>query len=431
MAMSAMLGVALSLVLGAAAEPPPGATDDAIRVEHNDETFVSKIRVRAKDNSIAWADVLRGIARARGNDDTALEGMLPGGRIDLAGTWWQYGRLAMNMALRPHVRFEVEPAAEAGAEPSLVIMLDRAALLASERRLKASLRNSWAAERIARRGYGLKLDDQWAAAPADKNLVIVIHGLDSSPEKCEALMAAIRKADFPCGALRYPNNQPIDASARLLSGELKRLAKEHPERGVSLVTSSMGGLVARAVVEDASLDPGNVRQLVMIVPPNHGSALARFEFALDLWSHLGSEARQKEAKLFYAMIEDGMGEAGGDLLPGSPFLKKLNARPRNPKVRYSILLGTAGPLVPEDLQKLRKAIKDAGEKSRWIRFFGARVHGWLEDMDEVLDGKGDGCVSLARGRLEGVDDIVVFIVTHLHDGRDAARLLDEVVKRLK
>jgi hypothetical protein len=259
----------------------------------------------------------------------------------------------------------------------------------------------------------------------------VIHGLDSSPEKCEALMAALRKTGLPCGEFRYPNDQPIDASARLLSSELKKIAKEQPARGVSLVTSSMGGLVARAVIEDATMDSGNVRRLVMIVPPNQGSALARFEFALDLWEHLDSENRKKEAGLFYAMIEDGMGEAGDDLLPGSQFLKKLNARPRNPQVRYSIILGTSGPLTPEDLEKIRKTVKAAGEQGRWLRFFGARVHGWLEDMDEVLDGKGDGCVSLARGRLEGVDDMIVLNISHLHDGRDAERLLAEVVKRLK
>jgi hypothetical protein len=100
-------------------------------------------------------------------------------------------------------------------------------------------------------------------------------------------------------------------------------------------------------------------------------------------------------------------------------------------VRYSILLGTAGPLTPADLEKLRKTIKAAGEKSRWVRFFGARVHGWLEDMDEVLEAKGDGCVSLARGRLDGVDDVLILNITHLHTGADAERLVAEVVKRLK
>ena len=37
----------------------------------------------------------------------------------------------------------------------------------------------------------------------------------------------------------------------------------------------------------------------------------------------------------------------------------------------------------------------------------------LEDLDEVVDGKGDGVVAVKRGRLEGVADTVLADFTHL------------------
>jgi len=292
------------------------------------------------------------------------------------------------------------------------------------------VRTHWLQRRQTGRQYGLLPDDSWQKAPATKPLVVVVHGLASSPERCEALIAAMRKEGLPCAAFRYPSNQPIEKSAKLLSGDLKKLAQGHPGRDVSLVTSSMGGLVARAAVEDPDLDPGNVRRLIMVAPPNHGSALARFEFALDLWTHLVRNARRKEVGLFYAMIEDGMCEASDDLMPGSALLKKLNARPRNPKIQYTIFLGTAGPLTAEDLAQLRESIAKAGQQNRWVRFFGSRVYKWLEDLDEVVEGKGDGCVSLARGRLEGVEDTMVLRISHLHGGADVKRLHQEILLRL-
>ena len=436
--LAGVLVLAVGAVWGATAEQQSPAERTAakadespIRVEHNPDTFITRVRVQAAHNSIAWSDVVRALARARGNDDSALEGVLPEGRFDLTSNWWQVTRLGLNLALKPHVRFDVEQNAAQPNQPWLVITLDRAALLASERHLKAWVRTRWLQRRQTSRQYGLLPDDSWQKSPATTPLVVVVHGLDSSPERCEALIAAMRKQGLPCAAFRYPSNQPIEKSAKLLSSDLKQLAQRQGGRDVRLVTSSMGGLVARAAVEDPELDPGNVRRLVMVAPPNHGSALARFEFALDLWTHLVHNARRKEVGLFYAMIEDGMCEASGDLIPGSAFLKRLNARPRNPKVQYTIFLGTAGPLTAEELAQLREGIAKAGQQNRWVRFFGSRVYKWLEDLDEVVEGKGDGCVSVARGRLEGVDDTIVLRISHLDGRTDVKKLHQEILLRLK
>jgi len=417
------------------------ATRDRIRVEHDAEAFRTTISIQAEDGRVAWSDVLRGLARARGNDDEALQGIGRNRRFRITGKRWQTLRMGLNLALKPEVRFDVKQPEEEGDQPRLVIQLDRAALVSSKRHFQARLRSAWLRRRPSAKQYGLTLDDGWDQAPANQNLVVVVHGLDSSPEKLGPLVEVIRKEGFPCAVFRYPNDQPLADSAKLLAGELRGFAKEHPGRGVSLVTSSMGGLVARAVIEDPQFDPGNVRQLIMVAPPNHGSALARFGFGLDLWEHVSGRVRQEEARLFYSLVEDGLSEAAADLRPDSPFLRQLNARDRNPRVHYTILLGTGAPLRPVELALLRESIAAAGRPtcgrcpSRWVRFFGARTQVWLEDLDEVVEGKGDGAVSVQRGRLEGVEDTVLLKFQHVAElparGRDDVdKLHQEIIKRL-
>jgi pimeloyl-ACP methyl ester carboxylesterase len=341
----------------------------------------------------------------------------------------------LNLVLAPGMTFTVASPDTLRSEPHLVIQMDRAALMASQRRFKAKLRRAWLHWLPANRQYGLSLDPGWERVPEDRNLVVFVHGLDSDPEHCTALFPKLRERGIPCGTMRYPNDQSIADSARLLSRELKRLAKEHPRRGVALVTHSLGGLVARAVIEDAGLDPGNVRQLIMVAPPNHGSALARFGFALDLWEHAADGLRNKDVRRLYDLVEDGMSEAAGDLVPGSALLRELNARPRNPRVRYAVFLGTDGPLREKDLDPLRQAFTKAGPRSRWVRLFGPRVDEWLADLDEVVEGRGDGAVAVNRGRLEGVDDTMMLKFCHwgvLGETREAGmeRLHQEILKRL-
>jgi hypothetical protein len=408
---------------------------DGIYVEHDPEAFRTTVSIQAEDGRVAWSDVLRGLALARGNDDRALQGFGPDRTFRITGERWRTTRMALNLALTPDVRFDVVQPEEEGGQPRLLIRLDRAALLASQRRFQARLRNAWLRRRPSPRTYGLTFDDGWDQAPASQRLVVVVHGLDSSPQQVDPLLEAIRKEGLPCAALRYPNDQPIADSAKLLAGALKELAEDHPGRGVSLVTSSMGGLMARAVIEDPHLDPGNVRQLIMVAPPNHGSALARFGFALDLWEHVGGRLRKEETRLFYSLVEDGLSEAAADLRPDSPFLRQLNARERNRRVRYTILLGTGGPLRPMELAALRTSVAAAGQRNRWVRFFGARAETWLEDLDEVVEGRGDGAVSVARGRLEGVEDTVLLSFRHVRGlpgrgGDDLERLHREIIRRL-
>lgn len=261
--------------------------------------------------------------------------------------------------------------------------------------------------------YGVRLEGKWQGAAAEQPVVILVHGFNSSPEQNVALIKPICEAALPCGTFAYPNDHTISASAQLLSCELRRVAQRYPERRVALVCHSMGSLVARACVEDPVYDPGNVDRLIMIAPPTHGSMIAHFAVGTDLWEHWIARKRGGPWRRMRDSIIDGLGEAADELCPGSEFLCELNGRPLNPRVRYSILLGTGARIDEAQLEWIRESICEKLAKVPGGDRSAERIAALLNDMDELVAGKGDGVVAVKRGRLDGVSDTIVLDFGHL------------------
>jgi pimeloyl-ACP methyl ester carboxylesterase len=300
----------------------------------------------------------------------------------------------------------------------LHVALNRLVLLESKRRFKQRVKGliSITDFRKTRPQYGLRLPLE--LSEKTRHLVISVHGYNAFAEDLDGILATVKSNGLPCARFCYPNDQPIDASAQLLSRELARLRKKYEPLRVSLVTHSMGGLVARKMVEDAKLDPGNVTDLIMIAPPNHGSELAQFAFAMDLWQLACRRPGCEDLAFFYTSVEDGMAEAATDLQPNSIFLIKLNRAKRNPDIEYSIFLGNRAPIQHEDVNNLRDQLASAGHKSRWFRFFGGKLDSMIGELDALVNGNGDGVVSVESGQLAGVDDVVVLPFSHVSVLRD-------------
>jgi pimeloyl-ACP methyl ester carboxylesterase len=261
--------------------------------------------------------------------------------------------------------------------------------------------------------YGLRLDDGWEHTPEETPVVVVVHGFNSSPPQNAALMTPLRAADLPCGSFAYPNDHTILTSAQLLSNELRRFRRQYPQRRIALVCHSMGGLVARTCVEDPLYDPGNVERLIMIAPPTHGTLIAYFAVGTDLWEHWLSRTSGGPWRRTRDSIVDGLGEAADDLCPESEFLQVLNDRPRNRRVRYSILLGTGACFKEAHLAWIRESICDQVAMFPGGDNDAERLDEMLSDIDELVEGKGDGVVAVKRGRLEGVADTLVMPFGHL------------------
>jgi pimeloyl-ACP methyl ester carboxylesterase len=400
----------LLLVLFLAADPAPAA-EDGIAIERDAASGDLTVRIEAPGGRVAWESVARGLARARGYEDGSLAGLLPSGGVRVDGVVGALLRAGLNRALAPSIRFGLTPP-KAGKPPVLTIRLGRRAILATKRRFELWLKGVLGRSVSERTEFELSLPEGWEKTPKDRRLVLLVHGLHSGPEDIDSILPDLAKMGLPAGWVRYPNDQSLDASAKLLAAKLAEIRAVRPDRPVALLTHSMGGLVARAVVEDPALDPGNVRQLILVAAPNHGSRLADYAFALEVWEFLGDRTRSAIVSRLFARLEDGLGGAGDDLRPGSPFLVRLNARPRNPRIAYSLLLGTGGSLTAKELVAFRDGVRKAGKTNRFVRFFGSRLEADLADLDEVVRGKGDNAVALKRGRLEGVTDVATFPFRH-------------------
>jgi len=411
-----MLPAAAQQVDKASAPPArDGADLSGVVIERDPATLITRVTIAAKQGEVPWSAVLDAVARAKGYDTSTFSNIFDGKSLRLDSTRSRIEVAAINVLLPRGIAFVILPPPAGAVEPLLEITLDRAAILASKRRFQNMLRAALA-DRLARGRakpeYGLHWDTNPDDTRAAGEAVVVVHGFHFAPEQHSSLADDIAALNVPVASFRYPGDQPVEDSAKLLSRTLKQLAVDRPRQKIRLVALSMGGLVARRAIEDPALDPGNVIQLVMVATPNHGSQLAYFGFALEVWQFVVDAQARGITQRLYETVEDGLGEAADDLQPDSLLVQDLNARQRNPRVRYALFLGTGAKFNEESLTDIRKQLAAAGDKNRFVRFFGPKLDHLLGDSDELVRGRGDGLVSIARGKLDGVSDTMTLDFDH-------------------
>jgi pimeloyl-ACP methyl ester carboxylesterase len=110
--------------------------------------------------------------------------------------------------------------------------------------------------------------------PRSSKLVLLLHGLGSSPEVMQLLKRAIEVDGFEAMTVTYPSTeQGVQPNADGMERILKSL-EGYSE--VSIVAHSLGGLVTRAALSRPSFAslPVPVKNVVMLGTPNQGAALA-------------------------------------------------------------------------------------------------------------------------------------------------------------
>ncbi len=275
-------------------------------------------------------------------------------------------------------------------------------------------------------GWGIRVPE--GVLPEDRRPVLLLHGVDAGQETIGPLAAALEDAGYTVWPFLYPNDDSIAHSAGLLATELRRLHERLGPFRLLIVAHSMGGLVARAYIEDDALYGGDVDLLVQIATPNAGADLARLRVVHEIQQHgllggLASDPENGVPRRWLASIRDGLGQAGDDLTPGSNFLRELNARPRREGVRYAIVAGCRGILTPEQVTSLTQAAAEAAALRRGTACgeLLALVAQELPRMPELVHGAGDGVVSLDSARLPGAHAWIPIRATHcalLRPGRD-------------
>lgn len=235
-------------------------------------------------------------------------------------------------------------------------LADPVALPAGVRRYIASA-NEWTAE---------------SATPA--RAVLLIHGLDEPGNIWDTLAPALADQTHAVLRFEYPNDQAVARSAEALGIVLTELGA-HGCDELDIVAHSMGGLVARDALTRPGLDrrgwPG-IGTLVMVGTPHAGSALAPLRAVADVRERLqhlldGTSTVAEALDL----ADDGRGEAGRDLTPGSVFLTDLSARPNPQGVRLVCVVGR-----------------------------------WAPPGSVLSDALGDGVVTIDSATLAGADEII-------------------------
>lgn len=281
-----------------------------------------------------------------------------------------------------------------------------------ERRVR-DLADRAAREARRRRNYGMHALKSYRPNDPGRPTVCLIHGVNSSSYGFVHMIRPIEEAGFGVVVYDFAYNRRLEDSCRRFARAWSDFRRAEGEsRPWAVVGHSMGALLARDYVEGPSYR-GDVSTLVLIAPVNQGSHLAKTQTLLQTIHSFQAVSGRKSSDAL-AHLGDGLGEAANDMTPGSAFLKVLNGRPRRPEVAYHILAGDSAFLAPPARRQIEEraeaARRQAGLLGGLARF---AVGADLSDrLDEVTDGSGDGCVSVARTKLDGVGDHVVIHANH-------------------
>lgn len=227
------------------------------------------------------------------------------------------------------------------------------------------------------RGYGLRAhgsDQVTGEGKTVSPVVILIHGLDEPGRIWMNLIPALKEKGYQILLMTYPNDQPVADSARFFYRSLEAWVLDgdpiiYSGQAVSLVAHSMGGLVSRQMLTDPEIGyerqvitgkAPRVGNLLMVGTPNHGSELARFRFFTEVRDQF-QQMLSNDGHWLKGLL-DGAGEAGIDLLPGSPFLTELNGRPNPKGLEMEVIAGVIRPWDTKDvhffINNLKKSIPD-------------------------------------------------------------------------
>lgn len=321
------------------------------------------------------------------------------------------GRLfveAVNVSLASAGHIKVESAAVV-----LTVDLDRLASrcdnMSRAVRVLATEANPKAAAAQAAR-WGLFMPAQ---VDPSRPLVVLVHGLDSDRGTLQPMAQLLDHDGQQVACFCYAGDQPIEDSADILGAQLRALHQKYPAMKIDLVAHSMGGLVARDYVEGSAYT-GGIDHLILVATPNAGSSWARLRCLLSIQEHYRLW-RSDPAWSPMWWFTEGFGEAGRELTPGSPFLKKMESLQRRPDVRYTVIVGTQSITS-------RFSAECLDDASGWI---GGRVAKWW-GFRQIKNGlsheashfrsstsASDGLVSVESATLPGTHDVVRIQADHV------------------
>jgi pimeloyl-ACP methyl ester carboxylesterase len=274
------------------------------------------------------------------------------------------------------------------------------------------------ARRRAERLLGVRLE-QWPAGaglrlPRDlqsgRRSVLLIHGVDASPHGLTNLRQAFQEWGIQVLVYDYPNDGPVADTGIRLREDLLQLHKKRPDLRLVIVSHSMGGLVARYVLEASGQAPPNITDVFMLGTPHAGSTLAGAEPWLELLEMLSPKPNSTDEPEWNRFL-DGLGEAAEDLQPGSKLLANLREQSPPDKVRYFAAAGSAGVL-KRDQQGVFAAKVEERLRGRQPPSDATQLLLRCIRAEELQEGKGDGMVTVASALDVEADGKETFPLDH-------------------
>jgi pimeloyl-ACP methyl ester carboxylesterase len=263
--------------------------------------------------------------------------------------------------------------------------------------------------------YGMHALKSYRPNDPARPTICLVHGVNSSSGGFVHMFAPLEEAGYGIVVYDYPFNRDLDETCEQFRRDWLEFRRAVGEtRPWALVGHSMGTLVARSYVEDPRGDGRDVSTLIMIAPVNQGASLAKVQTLYQMINGIQAVSGRKASDPL-AHLGDGLGKSAEDILPGSAFLTALNRRPRRAGVPYHILAGDVGVLSRSGRKKVEDRIESLREQGGLLGGLVARLAGGDDlagRLDELTDGLGDGCVSVARTKLEGLTDHVVIHANH-------------------
>ncbi|MGJ8636845.1 MAG: esterase/lipase family protein [Phycisphaerales bacterium] len=226
-----------------------------------------------------------------------------------------------------------------------------------------------------------------------ERVVLLVHGLDEPGGVWDDVAPALFEGGYRVARFDYPNDQSVVRSAEGFAGAVEWLGTLGVER-VDLVAHSMGGLVSREALTSPELGASSgaiegvdIGRLILVGTPNEGSAWAKLRGVAEVRERVQRwvASAELDVGLLGNLGEDGDGQAGRDLLPGSAFLTELNSREMPASVPVTCVVG--------------RVIAPVQTKG-------------MDAVDEAADALGDGVVSVESASLDGCDDVVLFVANH-------------------
>jgi pimeloyl-ACP methyl ester carboxylesterase len=355
------------------------------------------------------AELVSGLARATGVDIDRPKGSL---KLPMAGLGGPLSKKLLAETLGPGVETGVEG-------NSLVVRIPASRLGPGAKadwqtRLRG-LNDRIAAEEKRREQYGMSALNSYRPNDPARPTVCLIHGLNSTSSVFQHMIEPIEKAGYGIVVYDFPYNRDLDETTAAFRRDWAEFRKAWGEtRPWAIVSHSMGGLLARSYVEDDMAYRGDVASLILIAPVNGGSNLSQAQTLLQMIQGLkaiNSGASSRSGALTH--LGDGLGAAADDLAPGSGFLKALNARKRRAGVPYHVLAGSGGFLSMAARRQIDAQLGLTGRAGLLGGLTRLAASNLPAQLDEITDGTGDGCVSVASTRLEGVDEPSILPVNHL------------------